>query len=147
MIQKRFQYINHRVHATEAVESDLSHIARTLFVHAQHLSPTPALRSLNAPYIYICLAHQTTHRPQIEDKSSPCIAPQATPAPLYAQPLKLHLLLALLCLQVLVDTEGDGSAEEDNGVEGDAAAGTVRGDRGVGLRVRLGLGVALLGDC
>lgn len=58
------------------------------------------------------------------------------------------LLLALLRLQVLVGAEREGRADEDEGVEADARGGAVGvGDRGVGLRVRLGLWVALLLAC
>jgi hypothetical protein len=48
-------------------------------------------------------------------------------------------------LQILVGTESKSAADQNDGVEPDAHAGTVAGRSGCGgLRVALGLGVALL---
>lgn len=59
-----------------------------------------------------------------------------------------RLLLLTLALQVLEGTEGEGAADQDDGVQTDASRGAVgcRGG-GAGLSVLLGLGVALLGEC
>jgi hypothetical protein len=57
----------------------------------------------------------------------------------------VHLLLLALCLQVLVGAEGQGAADQDDGVQADACRGAVGGrGGGAGLCVALGLGVALL---
>jgi hypothetical protein len=54
-------------------------------------------------------------------------------------------LLLGLTLQILVGTESKSAADQNDGVEPDAHAGTVAGRSGCGgLRVALGLGVALL---
>jgi hypothetical protein len=71
--------------------------------------------------------------------------------PMRCRPLlfnKAHLLLLTLALEVLVGTEGERTANEDNGVEADTGRGTVGcGGGRAGLCVALGLGVALLQQC
>lgn len=58
---------------------------------------------------------------------------------------RTHLLLLTLALEVLVGTERERTADEDNGIEADTSRGAVGcGGGRTGLCVTLGLGVALL---